>query len=52
MLPQKPEYSNRTSYVITPDHKIAFVYTNLEPDNHVSLTMQAVEDWRDTHKRK
>ena len=52
VLPQKPEYSNRTSYVITPDHKIAFVYTNLEPDNHVSLTMQAVEDWRDTHKRK
>ncbi len=52
VLPQKPEYSNRTSYVITPDHKIAFVYTNLEPDNHVSLTMQAVQDWRDTHKHK
>lgn len=51
-LPKHPEYSSRTSYVITPDHKIAFAYTNMEPDNHVSLTMQAVEDWRDTHKHK
>ncbi|HEY8950899.1 MAG TPA: peroxiredoxin [Rhizomicrobium sp.] len=52
VLPKHPEYSNRTSYVITPDHKIAFAYTNMEPDSHVALTMQAVQDWRDTHKRK
>ncbi len=52
VLPVKPEYSNRTSFVITPDHKIAFEYTNLAPDSHVALTMQAVEDWRDTHKHK
>jgi thioredoxin-dependent peroxiredoxin len=50
VLPKHPEYSNRTSYVIAPDHKIVFAYTNLEPDNHVTLTMQAVQDWRDTHK--
>jgi len=52
VLPKHPEYSNRTSFVIAPDHKIIFAYTNLEPDNHVALTMQAVQDWRDTHKHK
>lgn len=52
VLPKHPEYSNRTSFVIAPDHKIVFEYTNLEPDNHVALTMQAVQDWRDTHKHK
>lgn len=51
-LPKHPEYSNRTSFVIAPNHKIVFEYTNLDPDNHVALTMQAVEDWRDTHKHK
>jgi peroxiredoxin len=51
-LPKHPEYSNRTSFVIAPDHKIVFAYTNMEPDNHVALTMQAVQDWRDTHKHK
>ncbi len=50
VLPIHPQYSDRTSFVIAPDHKIVFVYENLEPDNHVALTMQAVQDWRDTHK--
>ncbi|MGN6514595.1 MAG: peroxiredoxin [Rhizomicrobium sp.] len=52
VLPKHPEYSNRTSFVITPNHRIAFEYSNLDPDSHVALTMQAVEDWRDTHKHK
>src|ERR1700761_5789603 len=52
VLPKHPQYSDRTSFVIAPDHKIIFVYENLEPDNHVALTMQAVQDWRDTHKHK
>ncbi|MBS0274018.1 MAG: peroxiredoxin [Proteobacteria bacterium] len=52
VLPKHPEYSNRTSFVIAPNHKIIFAYTNLEPDNHVALTMQAVQDWRETHKHK
>ncbi|HWA30662.1 MAG TPA: peroxiredoxin [Rhizomicrobium sp.] len=52
VLPKHPEYSSRTSYVIAPDRKIIFAYTDMAPDNHVALTMQAVEDWRDTHKRK
>src|SRR6201992_4382976 len=52
VLPKHPQYSDRTSFVIAPDHKIIFAYENLEPDNHVALTMQAVQDWRDTHKHK
>lgn len=50
VLAKHPEYSSRTSYVIAPDHKIVFAYTDMSPDNHVALTMQAVQDWRDTHK--
>jgi peroxiredoxin Q/BCP len=50
VLEKHPEYANRTSFVIAPNHKIVSSYTNLDPDNHVALTMQAVEDWRDTNK--
>jgi peroxiredoxin len=52
VLTKAPQYADRTSYVIAPDGKIIFTYTNLAPDAHVALTMQAVEDWRDTHKHK
>jgi peroxiredoxin len=39
-------YANRTSYVITPDHKIAFEYTAMNPDQHVALTLDAVQKWK------
>lgn len=39
-------YANRTSYVITPDHKVAFVYSDMNPDKHVTLTMDAVKAWK------
>lgn len=42
--------SNRISYVITPDHKIAFVHSDMNPDQHVSLTLAAVQKWKDAHK--
>jgi len=41
--------SNRTSFVITPDHRIAYVYSALSPDNHVKNTLDAVTAWRRTH---
>jgi peroxiredoxin len=50
VLPQKPEYSNRTSYVITPDGKIAYSYTALDPDQHVANTIAAVEKWHAAQK--
>jgi thioredoxin-dependent peroxiredoxin len=50
VLPQKPEYANRTSYVITPDGKIAYSYTAMDPDKHVANTMAAVEKWKSAQK--
>jgi peroxiredoxin len=35
-------YANRTSYVIAPDGKIAYVYTSLDPDKHVANTLAAL----------
>lgn len=40
-------YANRISYVITPDHKVAFVYSAMNPDQHVSLTLAAVKKWKE-----
>jgi peroxiredoxin Q/BCP len=39
-------YSNRTSYVITPDNKILYAYSAMNPDKHVQNTMAAVAKWR------
>lgn len=49
VLPQNPAYADRTSYVIAPDHKVIFVYTDMNPDKHVALTMDAVKKWRAEH---
>jgi thioredoxin-dependent peroxiredoxin len=48
-MPALP-YANRTSYVIAPDHKVIFTYTNMNPDQHVALTMAAVRKWDEDHK--
>ena len=50
VLQQKPEYANRTSYVIAPNGKIIYEYTALDPDKHVENTMAAVEKWKAEHK--
>jgi thioredoxin-dependent peroxiredoxin len=44
-----PGHSNRTSYVITPDDKVLFVYSALDPSQHVSLTLDALKQWRAAH---
>lgn len=38
--------SNRTSYVIAPDGKILFAYTDPQPLGHIKGTMEAVKAWR------
>ena len=43
VLAQKPEYANRTSYVIAPSGKIVYEYTALDPTKHVENTMAAVQ---------
>lgn len=50
VLPVKPDYANRTSYVISTDGKIAYSYTALDPDKHVANTMAAVEKLHATPK--
>ena len=42
ILAQKPEWSNRTSYVIAPSGAIAHVYSDLDPKEHVKETLDAV----------
>jgi peroxiredoxin len=44
-------YSDRISYVITPDDKILYTYSSLDPADHVNRTMKALQDWRNTHKQ-
>ena len=46
VLAVKPEYADRTSYVIAPTGKIIYEYTALSPDKHVENTMAAVEKWQ------
>ncbi len=49
VLAVKPEYANRTSYVIAPDGKIIYEYTAMDPEAHVGNTMAAVEKWKAAH---
>ena len=44
-------YANRVSYVIAPDGRIVYAYTDLNPDKHVANTLSALRDWRSQHKR-
>jgi peroxiredoxin len=42
--------ANRTSYVIAPDGKIIFAYSAMDPAGHVEKTMDAVKQWKASHK--
>ncbi len=50
VLPDHPEYANRTSYVIAPTGQIIYSYTAMKPDQHVENTMAAVRKWQEAHK--
>ncbi|HYG43649.1 MAG TPA: peroxiredoxin [Bordetella sp.] len=43
---RRPDYAKRVSYVITPDGKVLYAYTDMNPDHHVANTLQALRDWR------
>ena len=49
-FPNRP-LSNRTTYVITPDHRIIYAYTALDPAGHVAGALKAVSDWRAAHPK-
>ena len=42
--------ANRTSYVIAPDGRIIYSFTDLSPDDHVANTMRVVEQWSSEHR--
>jgi peroxiredoxin Q/BCP len=50
ILAAKPEYANRTSYVIAPSGEIIYTYTDLHPDQHVENTLEALRKWGAEHK--
>jgi len=48
-----PDYANRVSYVIAPDHSIVYNYQSLNPSKHVEKTLAALRDWeKDKTKKK
>jgi peroxiredoxin Q/BCP len=42
-------YASRTSYVVTPDGRISYEYTALDPSDHVKNTLAAVQAWKTKH---
>ena len=42
-------FSARTSYVIAPDGKVIYAYSNLNPADHVANTLAAVKAYEDKH---
>ena len=48
---ERAEMTNRTSYVIAPNGRIIYSYTDLDWRNHVTNTLAAVRQWRARHRR-
>lgn len=46
ILAKKPEWSDRTSYVIAPSGKVAAVYSDLKPQRHVQQMLDGVKSLR------
>jgi peroxiredoxin Q/BCP len=49
VLKLKPSLADRTSYVISPEGKILYSYTDMNPDQHVANTLAAVKQWKAAH---
>jgi hypothetical protein len=43
--------TNRTSYVIAPNGRIIYAFSDLDYHNHVANTLAAVRDWQAHHRR-
>ena len=46
IMPSKPELANRTTYVITPDDKVLYTYTDIKADQHVANALAALKQWK------
>lgn len=45
-LPGHESYANRTSYVVAPDGKVIYMFTDMNPADHVTNTLKAISDWK------
>ena len=45
-LPGHETYANRTSYVVAPDGKVIYMFSDLNPEQHVTNTLKAISDWK------
>jgi len=52
ILAIKPEYANRTSYVISPAGKVVYSFTDLAPEKHVQNTLAALRKWKSENPSK
>lgn len=43
---RNPARAQRISYVIAPDGKILYEYSDMNPDHHVANTLKALRDWK------
>jgi thioredoxin-dependent peroxiredoxin len=50
VLAAKPDWSDRTSYVIAPDGTVLHAYSKMDPSQHVSETLGAVKKWKTVRK--
>ena len=44
-------FANRISYVISPDGKILYAYSDSNAEKHIENTLAVVKKWRAEHKR-
>jgi peroxiredoxin len=49
VLTGRPDWSNRTSFVIAPDGKILLSHTDMAPDSHIAKTLETVKAWKASH---
>jgi peroxiredoxin len=48
VLTIEPRYADRISYVIAPDGRIIYAYQSLNPEKHVTNTLEALRRWAAT----
>lgn len=46
---QRPDWSNRTSYVIAPDGKVLLSHTDMGALSHIEKTLEAVKAYKASH---
>lgn len=49
VLTGRPDWSDRTSYVIAPDGKILLAHTDMQALSHITKTLEAVKAWKTAH---